>query len=232
VDAVNDSLVARSLDHVALWVSEREVIADLLCRHLGMHVITTGDDFTLVGVDAKEGKLTLFDAEPPRDRGVLERIVLRVGDLRGAVRRLPPGLWTQANGDALDLTFPDGLHIGLTEAAGAEFDIDHLELRVPDPSSVADWLGNLGFERRDGQLRVAGRAVNVNRGDRVETDRPLLNHLALLVDSVADVRRAAESRGLEIEREVDAENTLAVFVRGPAGILVEYVEHKPGFSLA
>ena len=95
---MNDSLVARSLDHVALWVSERELIADLLCRHLGMHVITQGDDFTLVGVDAKEGKLTLFDAEPPRDRGVLERVVLRVGDLKAAIRHLPPGLWTQERG--------------------------------------------------------------------------------------------------------------------------------------
>jgi catechol 2,3-dioxygenase-like lactoylglutathione lyase family enzyme len=231
VEAVNDSLAANSLDHVALWVSERERIADLLCRHLGMHVITTGEDFTLVGVDAKEGKLTLFDAEPPRDRGVLERVVLRVGDLASSLRRLPPGLWTQTQGDSLDIAFPDGLRIGLTEAPGAEFDLDHLELRVPDPESVATWLGGLGFERQDGRLRVAERAIDVNRGDGVETERPLLNHIALLVDSVAEVRDAATARELEIEKEVDAENTLAVFVRGPAGILVEYVEHKPGFSL-
>lgn len=226
------SFAARSLDHVALWVSERELIADLLCRHLGMHVITRGEDFTLVGVDAKEGKLTLFDAEAPRDRGVLERVVLRVGDLKGTIRHLPPGLWTEDRGKELDLTFPDGLHIGLTEGAGTEYDLDRVELRAPDPGSVASWLANLGFERRDGQLRVAGRAVSVSRGDAVESERPLLNHLALLVDSVAEVRQVAETHGLEIEREVDAENTLAVFVRGPAGIVVEFVEHKPGFSLA
>ena len=46
---MSDRVRARSLDHVALWVSERELIADLLCRHLGMHVITSGEDFTLVG---------------------------------------------------------------------------------------------------------------------------------------------------------------------------------------
>jgi catechol 2,3-dioxygenase-like lactoylglutathione lyase family enzyme len=229
---VSDRVTARSLDHVALWVSERELIADLLCRHLGMHVITSGEDFTLVGIDAKEGKLTLFDAEPPRERGVLERVVLRVGDLTAAIRHLPPGLWTQANGGLLELTFPDALHIGLKEAPGADYDLDHVVLRVPDPSSVASWLGDLGFERRDGRLEVAGRQVSLAPGKPAETDRPLLNHLALLVDSVADVRAAAEARGLEIDREVNAENTLAVFVRGPAGILVEYVEHKPGFSLA
>jgi catechol 2,3-dioxygenase-like lactoylglutathione lyase family enzyme len=232
VDPVNDSLAARSLDHVALWVSERELIADLFCRHLGMHVITTGDDFTLVGVDAKEGKLTLFDAEPPRDRGVLERVVLRVRDLKAAISHLPPGLRAEEREQAFDLSFPDGLQIGLTEAPGTEYDLNRVELRAPDPGSVAAWLGNLGFERRDGRLSVAGRAVTVSRGDHAESDRPLLNHLALLVDSVAAVREAAQSHGFEIEREVDAENTLAVFVRGPAGILVEYVEHKPGFSLA
>lgn len=229
---MSDRVKARSLDHVALWVSERELIADLLCRHLGMHAITSGEDFTLVGIDAKEGKLTLFDAEPPRERGVLERVVLRVGDLTAAIRHLPPGLWTQANGGLLDLTFPDALHIGLKEAPGADYDLDHVVLRVSDPSSVASWLGELGFERQDGRLEVGGRQVSLAPGNPAETDRPLLNHLALLVDSVAEVRTAAEGRGLEIDREVDADNTLAVFVRGPSGILVEYVEHKPGFSLA
>ena len=57
-----------SLDHVALWVSEREALAGFVCDHLGMHVIEQTDSFTLVGVDAKLGKLTLFDAEGPRER--------------------------------------------------------------------------------------------------------------------------------------------------------------------
>ena len=29
----------------------------------------------------------------------------------------------------------------------------------------------------------------------------------------------------------DAANTFAVFVRGPEGVRIEYVEHKPGFAL-
>ena len=52
----------RSLDHVALWVAEREPLAALLCDHLGMHVIEETESFTLVGVHAKLGKLTLFEA--------------------------------------------------------------------------------------------------------------------------------------------------------------------------
>jgi hypothetical protein len=37
--------------------------------------------------------------------------------------------------------------------------------------------------------------------------------------------------GLEIDNIVDAANTYAVFVWGPERVKVEYVEHKPTFSL-
>src|SRR4051795_10168870 len=73
-----------SLDHVALWTDARKPLAAFLCDHLGMHVIEETDTFTLVGVDAKLGKLTLFDAEGPRERGSIERIALRVGNLETA----------------------------------------------------------------------------------------------------------------------------------------------------
>jgi hypothetical protein len=41
----------------------------------------------------------------------------------------------------------------------------------------------------------------------------------------------ARARGLEIADVVDAPNTKAVFVQGPEGVKIEYVEHKPTFSL-
>ena len=75
------------------------------------------------------------------------------------------------------------------------------------------------------------RRLKLDQGDRANGERPLLNHLALLVDSAEEVKDEAERRGLEIDKVVDAENTIAVFVRGPEGILLEYVEHKPTFSL-
>src|SRR2546423_13595862 len=78
-----------SLDHVALWVTDPDPLADFVCEHLGMHVIEKTDAFTLVGVDAKLGKLTLFAAEGPRERGALERIVLRVRELDSAIAGLP-----------------------------------------------------------------------------------------------------------------------------------------------
>src|SRR5215210_948161 len=89
-----------SLDHVALWVDEREPLATFLCEHLGMHVIEETDTFMLVGIDAKLGKLTLFDAEGPRQRGALERVVLRVNDLASAIESLPSGIGVRRDGVA------------------------------------------------------------------------------------------------------------------------------------
>src|SRR5262249_4601209 len=63
-----------TLDHVALWVADRDVIADFLTRRAGMHVVDRTDAFTLVGSDARRGKLTLFAAEGPRERGALMHV--------------------------------------------------------------------------------------------------------------------------------------------------------------
>ena len=53
----------KTLDHVALWLADRDPVADFVTRHLGMHVIDRTERFTLVGADARRGKLTLFAAE-------------------------------------------------------------------------------------------------------------------------------------------------------------------------
>jgi catechol 2,3-dioxygenase-like lactoylglutathione lyase family enzyme len=218
-----------SLDHVALWVTERGPLTSLLCDHLGMHVIEETDSFTLVGVDAKLGKLTLFDADRPRSPGALERVVLRVSDLDEAVDRLPLEVERLDQGVSFDA--PDGLRLGLVEADGVDFDLDHVVLRLPDPEAAARELAAMGFDRRNGRVAVADRHVRLVRGARDDDARPLLNHLALLVDSARDVHEQAEAHGFEIDDVKDAPNTFAVFLRGPAGVRIEYVEHKPGFAL-
>ena len=189
-----------SLDHVALWVDERKPLASFLCDHLGMHVIEETDTFTLVGVDAREGKLTLFDAEGPREPGVLARVVLRVADLYAAVQRLPEGLRLERDASEVSFEAPDGLRLALTEARGVEYDLDHVVLRVPEPDRTATGLAGLGFAQRNGHLSVADRHVRLERGDTGAGERPLLNHLALLVDSAEGVKREAEERGLAIRQ--------------------------------
>ncbi len=219
-----------SLDHVALWVDARAELAAFLCDHLGMHVIEETDAFTLVGVHAKLGKLTLFEAEGPRERGALERVALRVNDLDAVIVRLPREVERGEDG-VVELNAPGGLRIGLVEARGEEFDVDHVMLRVPDPDGAAAELEQLGFERHGEALAVADRRLVLQRGKVSDGGRPLLNHLALLVDDAHEVKDEAERGGLEIDDVKDAPNTFAVFLRGPAGVRIEYVEHKPGFAL-
>jgi catechol 2,3-dioxygenase-like lactoylglutathione lyase family enzyme len=222
-----------SFDHVALWVQRRSAIAELLCEHLGMHVIAEGDDFTLVGVDALEGKLTLFDAEGVREAGALERIGLRVGDLDAAVGRLPAALKVERRNGIAEFEAPEGVRLALVAGRGLDYDLDHVVLRVADPERTARWLGELGFERRGARMELGGRAVQILAGGvGAEPERPLLNHLAVLVDSARSSREEAVRQGFEIAKVVEAENTLAAFVRGPDGIQVELVEHKPDFSLS
>ena len=203
-----------ALDHVALWVDDRDAVADFVGEHLGMHVIDRTDAFTLVGADARRGKLTLFAAEGPRDQGVLSEIAIGVP---GALDGLP--------------TAPAGVPLVAVEASDEPYDLEHVTFRVPDPDGAFAELTTLGFEVDGGRLRAGSAYVDLERGEPAETQRPILNHLGLLVDSAEDHIAEARRRGLDIDNIVDAANTYALFVWGPSGIKLEYVEHKPTFSL-
>jgi catechol 2,3-dioxygenase-like lactoylglutathione lyase family enzyme len=231
---MSDPQLPTSLDHVALWLSDRDALAALACDHLGMHVIERTDKFTLVGSDARRGKLTLFAAEGPRERGALEAIILRVNDLQAALAALPEGLDVDMRPEGV-ATFPasEGLTLGLAEReTEVDYDLDHVVLRVADVEASAAALAELGFERDGTKLSVAGKWIRLVEGGEPEGDRPLLNHLAVLVDSAEAAEREARAAGVEVADVVDAPNTLAVFVWTPGRIKLEYVEHKPSFSLA
>jgi catechol 2,3-dioxygenase-like lactoylglutathione lyase family enzyme len=224
---------AQTLDHVALWVGDRDSLADFLVDRLGMHVIERTDAFTLVGADARRGKLTLFAADPDRAPGVLARIGLRVFDLDEALAELPPDVAVErpASGRAT-FTAPEGLSLALVEGDnGVAYDLDHVAFLVPEPERTFAELAELGFEADDGQLKVGDARVELEQGEPEETERPLLNHLGLKVESAEEHIEEAKRRGLEIDNVVDAANTYAVFIWGPDGIKLEYVEHKPSFSL-
>jgi catechol 2,3-dioxygenase-like lactoylglutathione lyase family enzyme len=222
-----------SFDHVALWVAHRDSLATFLCDFMGVHEIERTDSFTLVGADARLGKLTLFDAEGPRERGALQHIALRVKDLGSAVAQLPGRVALERSTNGL-VTFdvPDQLRMGLVEGDGTvDYDLDHVLLGARDPAASATALVDLGLELDNDDLRVADKHVRLERAEVRLGERPLLNHLAFLVDSASAVEQDARERGFEIERVVDAANTLAVFLSGPDQVTIEYVEHKPGFAL-
>jgi catechol 2,3-dioxygenase-like lactoylglutathione lyase family enzyme len=219
-----------SLDHVALWVRDPHAVAGFLDPLEGMHVIEQTPDFTLIGGDAREGKLTLFAAEGERSPGVLGRIVLRVPDVDRALEALE-GATVERHGDEAHFTGPEGIPFGLIEDRdGSVCDLDHLVLRVTDPEAVRAGFATLGLDRDGDELRLADRRLLVERGAPPDGE-PILNHIALLIDSgeegLAEVRR----RGLEVTAIKDTDNTFAFFIAGPEQISIEYVEHKPTFSL-
>jgi catechol 2,3-dioxygenase-like lactoylglutathione lyase family enzyme len=230
----------RTLDHVALWVSERDRIADFATAHLGMHVIERTERFTLVGADARRGKLTLFTAEAPRERGALEHIALRVSDLAAAERNLPGDLELDRESGVLSFDVAEGLRLGLVEEpTDSEYDLDHVALRSANPEEAARAYVPLGFSPAQAgatgtpRVEVGGAYIEFHPGGSGdEPERPLLNHLAVLVDSADEHIADAEELGIEIADVVDAPNTYAVFVWGPERVKIEYVEHKPTFSLA
>jgi catechol 2,3-dioxygenase-like lactoylglutathione lyase family enzyme len=212
----------KTLDHVAFWLADREPIVELLTTKLGLHVIDRQDNFTLVGADARRGKLTLFDAEGPREQGAFKHVALRVS-------KLPEG--------ETEFELGEGVRLVLVEAeTESEYDLDHVALYSADPRETAEAYERFGFDAAppssEGHPRVevGGAYVEFHPGEPGDPEKPLLNHLAVLVDSVDEHIAEAEEMGV-VDNVVDAANTRAVFVWGPERVRIEYVEHKPEFAL-
>ena len=141
----------KTLDHVAFWVAEREAPVRFLERHLGMHVITSESNFTLMGSDARRGKLTLFDAEGAREPGAFEHVALRVSNLASARAALPEG-----TSEIFDIG--GGIRVTLVEApTEVEYDLDHVALRTTDPEATARAYEQYGFNA--GRSRAASRSA-------------------------------------------------------------------------
>jgi catechol 2,3-dioxygenase-like lactoylglutathione lyase family enzyme len=228
-----------TLDHVALWVADRDSIADFVTGRVGMHIVDRTDAFTLVGSNARRGKLTLFAAEGPRERGALKHVALRVSSLQEAARDLGDDLTVDRSRDGeAYFDVHEGLRLGLVEApTDVEYDLDHVALWSASPEETAQAYRQLGFRpvppgpSGAPRVEVGGAFVEFHDGEPGDPEKPLLNHLAVKVDSAEDHIADAKELGIEIADIVDAPNTYAVFVWGPERVKVEYVEHKPSFSL-
>jgi len=217
------SLNPTKLDHVALYVSDPDAVAARILAQLPFRIIEETDEFVLVGRDPALGKLTLFRAEPPRERGVLRRVGISVPC--ATVER------SIEVGDDLALELVPG-------APDGEVELGHLAVLTRDPASDARaWL-EFGFEPAPKgrnsvpRVRVGNQHIELWTGLPEPTRRPLLNHIGLLVDSLDDVVRTAEERGEDTGKLVDADNSRALFLAGPDGVELEYIEHKPSFAYA
>src|SRR4029453_664356 len=111
-----------------------------------MHVVDRTDAFTLVGSDARRGKLTLFEAEGPRERGALKHVALRVSQLEDALRGVDGvGGERPRDGEAY-FDVHEGLRLGLVQAStDVEYDLDHAALFSSSPEQTAREYERLGF---------------------------------------------------------------------------------------
>src|SRR5215210_4967460 len=227
----------QKLDHVALYMNDRDTAAAFLTSCLGFHVVDRTDRYTLVGAGARIGKLTLFDvpavAEP--SPGAIERITIRVADPAFAAARLPREANVEQRNGEYRFTGPEGLPLALVQGEGdyVDYDLDALALLSGDPEYAARGFVDMGFAPGESAATVkAGEyRLRLVPAGSASTGGGMLFHVGCLVESAEDHRREAEERGLEVQDFVEGPNTLAVFVRGPENVSVEYVEHKPSFSL-
>ena len=216
----------KTLDHVAFWVADRDPVAEFLERHLGMHVIAREDNFTLLGSDARRGKLTLFDAEGPREQGAFAHVALRVSDLAAARAQLPDG--TPEVFDA-----GGGIRITLVEApTDVEYDLDHVALFSSDPEGTAESTSATGSSRR-GRRGSRSAAPSSSSSPASPASPSARCSITSRCSSTRPTRSIADAKelGIEVESVVDAANTYAAFLWGPERVRIEYVEHKPTFSL-
>ena len=96
-----------------------------------MHVIDRTDAFTLIGSDARRGKLTLFDAEGPRSAA-------RSSTWRCASRSSPSRRRSRSARCALEL---------VEAPTDVEYDLDHVALYSRTPEETAQAYLQLGFEQ-------------------------------------------------------------------------------------
>ena len=155
----------KTLDHIALWVADRDRIAEFLEQRLTMHVIERTEKFTLMGTDARRGKLTLFDEEGPRERGALKHVAFRVNDLEAALGELD-GLDVDREDGAAYFDVSEGLRLGVVEGeTDVDYDLDHVALFSQSPKETATTYADFGFAPEDEtRVEVGGAFVEFHPG--------------------------------------------------------------------
>lgn len=213
-----------ALDSVGMAVSDPAAVANFLCDHIGMHELDRRPGEVLVGAGDRAATLALVAAEGPREAAVLQRLVLRVADVRRAVAALPAG--TAVEGDQLELASfqgPEAIPLGFTLVAGGgiDYDVDHVRLCVCDPQQTSVGLAEAGFVPRARALHVVDKYIALAASTGC-TDRPLLDHIAVRVASVEAVAMKARERGLAIDERV-ADDAFGIVLPGAEQIRLRFV---------
>ena len=228
----------KTLDHVAFWVAERDRIADFVTAHMGMHVIDRTDTFTLVGADARRSKLTLFDARGPRERGALRHVAFRVNDLDRALEELPADRPRQQEHGGVYFDLYEGLRLGLVQAeTESDYDFDHVALFSSRPEETARAYESVRLPARRPRRAAcrawsspapgssSGRGLPTPATGRCSITSPCSSTLPTSTSS-PPVSSASRCRTSWTRRTPTRRS-----FGGRTRVRIEYVEHKPTFSL-
>src|ERR671913_1398422 len=156
----------KRLDHIALYMGDRDAATGFLTTHLGFHVVDHTERYTLVGADGRLGKLTLFDAPQGKtpSPGEIERIIIRVADPEAAAARLPREAGAEPRDGGYSFTGPEGLPLALVPGEGefADYDLDGFVLRSGSPEESARTLVEMGFSpAEDATVRAGDYLVHL-----------------------------------------------------------------------
>lgn len=215
-----------AFDHVALALADPEAMAAYLCEYVGMQELGRGEGSIAVGAAGPRGaRLDLLLADGPREPGPLSRLVLRVSDLRGAVAALPAS--TEVDDDDPEIvrfTGPEGLRLDFTWmiAGIIDYDLDDVVLKVADSEDVRVALAEVGCVPRGDALHIADKGITLEEEPR-PTDRPLLDHVAVRVNSIEAVEMQARARGVEVH-ERSGEDSFSIVLPGPERLRFDFVE--------
>lgn len=212
------------VDHVALSVADPQALAAFLCDHVGMHELARAGGWLSVGAGARATHVALVAADGPREQGALVRLVFRVSDMRGAVAALPDGTEVEEEGpEVVTFAGPEGVVLGFTQVfGGIDYDLDHLVLRVAETEDLRVALAELGCVPMGDSMHVADKRFTLHARSGV-TERPLLDHIAFQVGSVATIASQARLRGLEIDERSPAD-TCTIVLPGAERIRLDFVE--------
>ena len=191
----------KTLDHVALWVADRDPITDFVTERLG-----DARDRADRQVHARRLERAPRQADAVRCRGSARaggaqaRRAARERPGRRARRASKASTSARENGGAY-FDVAEGLRLGLVEAD----DRGRLRprprralLREPrgDGSRVRASSASRRPRAADARVEVGGAFVEFHPGEPGDPERPLLNHLAVLVDSadehLAEAKRARD----------------------------------------
>jgi catechol 2,3-dioxygenase-like lactoylglutathione lyase family enzyme len=217
------------LDHVAIHVADRDATADELVAQFDWHVIERTERFTLLGADAAHGKLTLLDAEDdraPQPNRILSIVLAESGN------GTPPPVELR---DGLVVTFVATDELGAEWAELPRHALVGVSLRATDPPIAAAefesyhgmHVGSMTSEfavLRVGEDSTDGRITLSRERWSDDTAPSMLDHIGIRIDDAEAWRAKAEAAQVDVVKWVEAPHSKAVFVAGPDGLLIEYVE--------